>query len=105
MEQGTRALGGVLLSGQGMDVHDSRGKPISDETFVPIFNAHHQKVSFHLPRIRGSRAAWELILDTETNWDSWGKECIIRQPQQSISPKGRSLFCVHGKKLHGHSHR
>jgi isoamylase len=55
---------GVLLSGQTMDIWDSRGRLITDETFVVLFNSNHQKLSFRLPRIRGSRAAWELILDT-----------------------------------------
>jgi glycogen operon protein len=60
-----RALSvGVLLNGQAMDVHDSKGRPITDDTFVLIFNAQPQKLRFRLPRIRSSRAAWELFLDT-----------------------------------------
>jgi isoamylase len=55
---------GLLLSGQTMDVYDSKGRPITDDTFVLFFNAHHEKLPFRLPRIRNSRAAWELILDT-----------------------------------------
>jgi isoamylase len=55
---------GLLLSGQTMDVHDSKGGPITDDTFVLFFNAHHEQLTFRLPRIRNSRAAWELVLDT-----------------------------------------
>ena len=55
---------GLLLSGQTMDVRDSMGEPITDDTFVLFFNAHHEKLPFRLPRIRNSRAAWELVLDT-----------------------------------------
>jgi isoamylase len=55
---------GLLLSGQTMDVHDSKGRPITDDTFVLFFNAHHEQLTFRLPRIRNSRAAWELVLDT-----------------------------------------
>jgi glycogen operon protein len=33
---------GLLLSGQTMDVRDSRGELITDDTFVPFFNAHHE---------------------------------------------------------------
>ena len=84
---------GVLLSGQGMDVHDSRGKPISDETLVLIFSAHHQKVSFHLPRIRGSRAAWELILDTGNELGFLGQRVQYPAAATIHLPKGRSLFC------------
>ena len=55
---------GLLLIGQTMDVRDSRGEPITDDTFVLFFNAHHERLPFRLPRIRNSRAAWELVLDT-----------------------------------------
>ena len=51
---------GLLLSGQTMDVRDSMGEPITDDTFVLFFNAHHEKLSFRLPRI-GKAAAWELV--------------------------------------------
>jgi isoamylase len=55
---------GLLLSGQTMDVRDSMGEAITDDTFVLFFNAHREKLPFRLPRIRNSRAAWELVLDT-----------------------------------------
>ena len=55
---------GLLLSGQTMDVRDSRGEPVTDDTYVLFFNAHHEKLRFRLPRLRTSRAGWELVLDT-----------------------------------------
>lgn len=55
---------GVLLSGLGMDVRDFKGEPITDDTFVILFNAHHEQIEFKLPRIKNSRAGWEMILDT-----------------------------------------
>ena len=55
---------GLLLSGQTMDVRNSQGEPITDDTYVLFFNAHHDKLPFRLPRIRTSRAGWELVLDT-----------------------------------------
>jgi isoamylase len=55
---------GLLLSGQTLDIRDSRGEPITDDTYVLFFNAHHEQLPFRLPRIRASRAGWELVLDT-----------------------------------------
>ncbi len=55
---------GVLLSGLGMDVRDFKGEPITDDTFVILFNAHHEQIEFRFPRIKNSRAGWEMILDT-----------------------------------------
>ncbi|MDD5198915.1 MAG: glycogen debranching protein GlgX [Terrimicrobiaceae bacterium] len=55
---------GVLLNGQAMDVQDALGNPVTDDSFVLLFNAHHESVSFKLPRVKSSRAGWERILDT-----------------------------------------
>lgn len=55
---------GVLLSGLGMDVRDFKGEPITDDTFVILFNAHHEPLDFKMPRLKNSRAGWEMILDT-----------------------------------------
>jgi isoamylase len=55
---------GLLLSGQTMDVRDLRGEPVTDDTYVLFFNAHHENLPFRLPRLRTSRAGWELVLDT-----------------------------------------
>ena len=55
---------GLMLSGQTMDVRDSCGEPVTDDTYVLFFNAHHDKLPFRLPRLRTSRAGWELVLDT-----------------------------------------
>jgi glycogen operon protein len=35
---------GLLLSGQTMDVRNSKGEPVTDDTFVMFFNAHHDKL-------------------------------------------------------------
>jgi isoamylase len=47
-----------------MDVRDLRGEPVTDDTYVLFFNAHHENLPFRLPRLRTSRAGWELVLDT-----------------------------------------
>jgi len=54
---------GMLLSGDTMDVRNSHGDAIRDDTFVLLLNAHFEPVSFTLPGREDVR--WELILDTE----------------------------------------
>jgi glycogen operon protein len=54
---------GMLLSGDTMDVRDSRGEPIRDDTFLVLFNAHHEPVTFVLAGQED--VSWELLLDTE----------------------------------------
>jgi isoamylase len=53
---------GVLLSGASMDVRDRRGRPIQDDTFLVLLNAHYEPVPFVLPGLRN--VEWELVVDT-----------------------------------------
>jgi isoamylase len=40
---------GMLLSGQGLDETDERGRKLGDENFLLLLNAHYEDVSFSLP--------------------------------------------------------
>ena len=53
---------GMLLSGKAIDVRDERGEPIVDETFLVLFNAHHEPHRFTLPGRVDVR--WGLLIDT-----------------------------------------
>ncbi len=54
---------GVFLSGEAMDERDSQGRPIRDDHFLLLFNAHHEAVSFKIPSL-GLDGAWRPVLDT-----------------------------------------
>ncbi|MDB6155408.1 MAG: hypothetical protein JWL90_3861 [Chthoniobacteraceae bacterium] len=53
---------GMLLSGDTMDVKDAYGEVIHDDTFLLLFNAHHEKVSFALAGKQ--EVTWEVCVDT-----------------------------------------
>jgi len=53
---------GMLLSGDALDVRNAEGEPVRDDTFLLLFNAHHEKVPFALPGRQ--EVNWERILDT-----------------------------------------
>lgn len=53
---------GVLLSCGSLDVRDERGVPVRDDTFLMLFNAHHQPVNFAIPGKKNVH--WEVFLDT-----------------------------------------
>ncbi|MDX2080637.1 MAG: glycogen debranching protein GlgX [Terrimicrobiaceae bacterium] len=55
----------VIFSGQTMDVRDQRGQPVTDDTFVLLFNAHHEPITFNLPRVRNSKSGWTPVIHTE----------------------------------------
>jgi isoamylase len=59
---GVRWLG-MFLNGEELHETTSRGEPIGDESFLLLFNAHHEPVTFQLPARRFG-ARWKLDLST-----------------------------------------
>jgi len=53
---------GVMLNGDSLVVKDFFGNPISDDTFVLFFNAHHEDFAVCLPG--KTDVEWKVILDT-----------------------------------------
>jgi glycogen operon protein len=54
---------GLFLAGEGLDEVDERGRPVQDENFLLLLNAHHERIDFVLPAFREG-ARWWLELDT-----------------------------------------
>jgi glycogen operon protein len=54
---------GMLLSGQGLDETDERGRKVTDQNFLVLMNAHHEDVPFNLPASRQS-TRWSAWMDT-----------------------------------------
>ena len=55
---------GVYLSGEELEEVDERGNPIRDDDFLLLINAHHEPISFQLPRFRRNDG-WKCLMDTE----------------------------------------
>jgi isoamylase len=54
---------GVFLNGRAIPTPDGRGEPIIDDSFYMLFNAHHEQITFKLPRSPwGER--WIKVIDT-----------------------------------------
>jgi glycogen operon protein len=53
----------TFMNGSEITSHDSEGKPIRGASFLMIFNAHHEPVTFTLPTGLGD--AWTVELSTE----------------------------------------
>jgi isoamylase len=62
-EDGGRRTLGMFLNGEEIRETTSRGEPIGDESFLLLFNAHHEPVTFQLPARRFG-ARWKLDLST-----------------------------------------
>jgi glycogen operon protein len=53
---------GVYLEGSALDEVDARGRPVQDESFLVLFNAHHEVVPFRLPPM--GRGHLQPLIDT-----------------------------------------
>jgi glycogen operon protein len=53
---------GVFLNGKAIQGHDEHGRPITDDSFILLFNAHTGGVRWTIPTEYA--AAWRLVLDT-----------------------------------------
>ena len=77
---------------------DERGRPITDNNFLVLFNAHHEEIPFTLPQLAGG-PRWLVVLDTAYEeglaWDGMykagsayplqGRSLALLQ-QQRVSP-------------------
>ncbi|MBV9817929.1 MAG: glycogen debranching protein GlgX [Solirubrobacterales bacterium] len=83
------AVLGMWLNGQAILYPDPAGRPISDDSFVLLFNAHAEDRQFKLPRQRmGPR--WELELSTAdpalaAGSESWGAQDLVDVMHHSIT--------------------
>jgi glycogen operon protein len=53
---------GVYLAGDGLDEVDARGRRVTDDDFVLLFNAHDGAIPFTLPPFEGN--GWLVLIDT-----------------------------------------
>jgi glycogen operon protein len=53
----------VFLNGQAISEPDARGHRVVDDSFLLLFNAHHENLKFTIPRASYG-GAWEVVLDT-----------------------------------------
>jgi len=83
---------GIYLDGHGIHSMNYDGKPIVDDSFYIIFNAHSDPVEYKLPTRRYGDH-WIKILDTNTNFvaESGGK---IYRPNAKIKAEGFSVILL-----------
>ncbi|TQJ41732.1 glycogen operon protein [Arthrobacter sp. SLBN-112] len=61
---------GVFYNGDGIQEQDSRGRRITDDSFIMAFNAHDDVVDFCLPSDEYSQY-WEVLIDTAKQADAY----------------------------------
>jgi glycogen operon protein len=58
---------GIFLNGKALYRTNQWGRPVVDDSFYLIFNAHYEPLKFVMPDINWGRL-WKMIMDTATGW-------------------------------------
>jgi glycogen operon protein len=79
---------GIYLAGAAIERRDRHGKPVTDNNFMVLFNAHHEEIPFELPQFI-SEKSWWTVFDTAAEGDPFEQR---RYQAGSLYPlQGRSL--------------
>jgi isoamylase len=78
---------GVYLAG-AIERRDRRGRPVKDNNFLLLFNAHHEMIPFKLPQILKDKGWW-TELDTATVSGPFTQSRV--EPGSEYPLQGRSL--------------
>ncbi len=85
----------VYFGGEAIDEIDARGRPVRDDDFLMLFNAHHEPLDFVLPAFRGS--GWTVLLDTDREDD--GAVAARHAAGASCAVAGRSLVVLRKERM------
>jgi glycogen operon protein len=82
----------VFLNGDAITEPGPRGEAVRDESFLLMFNADREALTFTLP---GSEFGddWEVLIDT----GAWPAGAVVSaQPRQQVELAGRSIMVLRG---------
>jgi isoamylase len=90
LKEYTRCLG-MYLTGTAIERVDRRGRPVRDDNFLLLFNAHHEPVPFLLPQFTPG-THWQVLVDTA---NPEAEREPARYPQGARYPlEGRALVLL-----------
>ena len=87
---------GVYLSGESMQERDTQGRPVHDDNFLLLFNAHHEEMGFKLPGLHAG-CEWLTLLDTHIDDGLKSDGCY--RSGETYPLEGRSLALLIQRKL------
>ena len=78
---------GMLIDGTALHDTDRQGRPLVDDDFLLLFNAHHEDLGFLLPEL-GAGAPWQVCIDTAS-------------PTTGLRPRlpGASRYALRGRSM------
>jgi glycogen operon protein len=81
---------GVFLNGRAIHSPDEHGRPVTDDSFLLLFNAHHESIDWLIPR--GYGQAWRLVLDSSTQRPEPEPRPVTRR----VTTQARSVMVFQG---------
>ena len=82
---------GLFLSGEGLDERDRQGRPVVDDSFLLLLNAHSDALPFRLPAV-GKDAEWLLLIDTHRDHPSGRDERLSAGTEFSLQARSLALL-------------
>ena len=79
---------GLFLNGEAITDRDRRGQRVTDDSFLLLFNAHHDPIEWTLPKQWGEW--WEAVLDTSGP----GREGEAFESSGTLGVAGRSVVVL-----------
>jgi isoamylase len=79
---------GMWLNGEGLPETDIRGRPLHDDSFLVLFNAHHDQIDFALPKLADG---WGWRTDVDTAYPDGNAPADALKPKDTYPLQGRSL--------------
>ncbi len=87
----------VFLNGDGISTPDERGRPVVDDDFILMFNAHSEPVTFTIPA-EHERVLWSEVVNTAIEAGR-PQDSTAHLPGSSISVAGRSILVLQSEPL------
>ncbi|MBV9098751.1 MAG: glycogen debranching enzyme, partial [Frankiaceae bacterium] len=82
----------VFLNGDGIREPDARGEPVTDSSFLLLFNAHHDPLDFVVPEI-GAVSSWHVVVDTNAPMRDDADPRSVKSGEQ-VAVEARSILVL-----------
>ena len=80
----------VFINGDALREIDDDGRPVRDESFLLLFNAHHEPLAFTLPGVSFGRR-WDVVIDTAAGLELKAKSI---QAGKSVEVPDRTIVVL-----------
>jgi glycogen operon protein len=80
----------VFLNGDALRERDDDGRPVRDDSFLLLFNAHHEPLGFSMPA-ESFGARWRVVVDTATDFVGQGRAI---EAGEATDVAGRSVVVL-----------